>query len=490
MGDMSGNTGGARPSGVAAGLAEAETRLCQAWFPPNPQVVAKLQTRFGQGLYRGNPDALISDLKADLSLIALCIRRLSDLASRRDEKYVVPDNPVDLIRAADYEDLRSVLCLREEDLSLHRLMDMSQSQAQVLRQMTISAWAAGEICTSDQLPEDLGYVTAMMRQLGLTLIAWNYPHIYDRARFGLKAGESFETKLTTSLGFSPAGLAITMGRKWRLPPVVRAAVGDTQVAIEDSSLVSMAQQLAHDCRLGESLARAAGGEEAAVGRGVAWEDARNEIIARIGDSGMGVLREKIAAACETYINYASHLFPAPRWETAHTPPENEVGMQLYSRNVHVSECSAQVRKAIERVYRSLDGKVASKEVIRSVGREIIPLAGFPQGCVYIADSTAGALVPRLAIGTAKLSSYKNILYSHGGTHPVVVAFRGNTPVTVENEISEGRKFGYIAGVLGTAQRSGVLYLEIAEALLNQWGSNTQARFKAIQQLICDCLNLY
>ena len=98
------------------------------------------------------------------------------------------------------------------------------------------------------------------------------------------------------------------------------------------------------------------------------------------------------------------------------------------------------------------------------------------------------LVPRLAIGSAKLNQFKALQYNtySYNADPVVAAFRSSVPMIKESD--DGNP-SLIAAALGEHQRAGVLYLELSQELADDAHANPMLYFKAIRQAFNDCLNL-
>jgi hypothetical protein len=410
MNSTPGSLGGAPPAGgMWSALAKEEARINDGWFPANPQLAAKIKDGFSSGRYEGDIDLLIEDVKSDISVFAYCLKRLIEIANQQDSAWASPDNPVDLIRGAAFDDLRSLLTAPADQISRHHLRDMNVVQAQRLRQSMASACVAESLCMGEGIQPELGYVTAIMRQLGLTLIAWNYPHLYQHARMNLTAKQTFDQGLSRVLGFTPSMLAISMARRWKLSPAIRLAIGDRQAGADggDPAREALAERLAKICEIGEAFAQAAGGADYPLARGD-WEEARQKIEEQLGSVGFEYLRERIFKAFEMYLNYAPHMFEMPEWEARPPVQSSCLGLALLTRNAHLAQCPARLRSMMERVYRSLDRASVSQGNIRTISREIIPMAGFPRGCVYLAELESGLLMPRLAVGTAKLNSFASV----------------------------------------------------------------------------------
>lgn len=468
---------------------EVQKRLLDSWFPVNPQLLAKIRSNLSAGKYEDDCNLLIAELKEDISLFAFCLKRLIELAGERHRP--VSGNPVDLVRTSNFEDLRKILSCQEADISAHRMQDMTHAQACCIQSTIISTTTATVLCEKESLPGDIGFCTALLRQLGLTLIAWNYPHVYQRALFTGEKEEPLDQALSRYLGYSPSLLGITIARKWGLSSKIRHALGDAQVKSEavDPQAEFQGAALERICILGEAFAQASVATPKPIST-IDWETAKAEIERRVGQSGFELLQERIYQATRGYLNYAPQMFTVSDLPQKPLQPTTTEGLDLLSRNTFLNHCPDKLRTAIQEIYSRLDGRTISKEILMAICRKVIPLGGFPRGCIYLVDPESQLLVPRLAIGTASLKNFESINFYTNSNSIISRAFRSNSPMHENKTIDSERLLTQVAGILGDNQRNGVLYLEIAESMQEQQASNITARFKALRLLLCDSLNLY
>lgn len=492
MEKCSSNSSYRAPTKVSGSFLDVQAQLLDSWFPVNPELLSKIRSGLDSGSYKEDVNLLIEELKGDFSLFTYCLRELTRLAQSGAQDYKPPENPIDLLRTSGFEQLRSVLVRSEEQISSHRLQDMTSEQAGCIRSSMISATVASTLSERQELPAELGYCCALLRQLGLTLIAWNYPHIFQRALCTLEEGQKIDQALSTVLGFSPSLLGVSFARKWGLSATVRRAVGDKQICDQPSTNPEVdlrGAALERICELGEILAQASAPDDYPL-TDENWESARKQVEDKLGELGFELLQERIFKACETYLNYAPHIFELPKWDRKPPPPPTQAGAYLLSRNIYLTQCPAKLRSAIERVYVRLDGKTVVKDLVVTVCREIVPLGGFPRGCIYLIDPDSQALVARMPIGTSRLADFDPFSLKDSN-NLIVRALHSKAPLQVGRDGKEQDDLIYkMAAVLGDVQRSGVLLLEVAKSLHAQHGVNIQGRFKALRHLINDVLNLY
>ena len=183
-----------------------------------------------------------------------------------------------------------------DDPGTHQLSEATPLQAQRVQHAMISASTAETLAECEELPADLGFTSGVVRQLGLTLIAFNYPHVYARAVAKLADGVDLEQTLSKVLGFSPTMLGISLGRKWGLAPELQLAMGDTQRWTESDVVDDVAARLVKVCQVGEALARANDPEHYPSALSD-WTTAENEITAYLGPGGMQKVRARIEHNC-------------------------------------------------------------------------------------------------------------------------------------------------------------------------------------------------
>jgi hypothetical protein len=207
--------------GSARHLERALRHVSDYWFPVNPVLLKKIKDGFLDGRYELDIDFLVEDLKADFSLFTYCLRELCRTAEAQENS----PNPVSMMRNAGLPRLREILCVDQGKISRHATEGHHNSQLQCFETAMISASAAELLAEANGIESELGFATALLRQLGRTLIAWNYPTVYRRALHGAREGEDLDLTLSQALGFSPVLLAATLLRQWKgLSPALRLAV--------------------------------------------------------------------------------------------------------------------------------------------------------------------------------------------------------------------------------------------------------------------------
>lgn len=477
-------------------MVRTSDHVLASWFPANAELLQSIQSGIASGRYEGDTEALISDIKSDFSLFTYCTRELirilrSDFSGASTRK-----NPVELMREAGIETLKEILSVDDSDISIHQISGLSPAQAIRFKEAMTSASVGELLAESMDVDPDLVFSCALFRQLGLTLIAWNYPHLYAR-HYSNNTAEPVDKILARTLGFSPMMLGLSIASKWGICPEIRFAMGENPtgpMTAETINAKSVAETVEKICRIGEIFARYTAPDPPTEST-TEWEQAKDAVRTQLGSSGFRILEKRMAESCRHYLSYAPDFFKISELTKIRETIE-ETTSDLLARNHYVRLCGQPIRSKLESLYSRIAPPTISKDAVDLLIKDIIPAAGFSLGYVYLVELDTFSLVPRLAIGEASLSKASQIQYRVSGRtpDPIVKAYLSNVPVLDEIRRPDGRSALSVAGSLGVFQRAGVLYLETApDAEVDPQISPEKyfkLLFKAIRQALTDCLNLY
>lgn len=473
-------------------LERAREHVERMWFPVNMPLLEKIKLGLKEGIYDLDVDFLIVELKSDFSLFAFCLKNL--LAQIREKKIAPPpaemlENPVGLLRWAGVSVLRKLLETDPKKISIHSLNQTTEFQSSCLKEAMISSSTAELMAGNELLGSDMGFACGVMRQLGLTLIAWNYPTVYRKAMAAAaEAQSSLDQVLSQLLGFSPLLLASSLVTSWGL----KADLVDSQVrqGTAATQLQNVAERLHHICEVGEALARA-NHPEIHPGAAKDWEMARSQIEENLGEQALKIITEKVRDNCESYINAYPELFSSLEEIDPDARIVESRQKKSQKRNPFLKNCAPALRKVIEHLYAAIEEGPVSRENISLVVRDIIPLAGFSGGCIYTLDPGTMTLSPRLRIGVLSKPDIQPVLYRPNlpSDDPIVAAFQCQTPVVEDASLDLASDLTLIAGALGDRQRTGVLYLEAPAFMHDDGESLMLLHFKAVRQTLQDVLRL-
>jgi hypothetical protein len=333
-----------------------------------------------------------------------------------------------------------------------------------------------------------------LRQLGRTLIAWNYPRIFEQAMSSSSGNP--DAHLNRMLGFSPTLLGIRIARQWQLIPEIRASMGDLQAARLCERKEQGAQNvttLVKICEIGEMFSEAALSTSNSTESFEQWEKARGAIKNEIGEANFLRLQEKLSISLSDY----ELLAPISFQNTNLMAPGRKGASQLSSldssgrvSNAYINRLSSPLKEMLSELYASIDFEIASKANVDRLVKVIIPAAGFSSGCIYLFDPESRSLFPRLTVGSSTRKDFSPVSNIFLNDDIVARGYRSVVPVTALSTRPDGNQIFEISGLLGVNEKAGVLRLI---ALLPS-GADKESLFilpfKAIRQALSDSLTLF
>lgn len=459
------------PQKIDRHLQLALSYVTDAWCPINQFNQKKIRELVNSDNHSYIKENLITELKSDPSLMLHVIREC-----RRFRK-----DPIKVIGEPDLNLLKIILS--GEATSTHQLSAASEHQKSRMFEEAIGLEVASKLSYETDSDPLLTISTAAIRQFGLTLISWNYPHVYARAVKSASPSKKLEDILESVLGFAPESLAIQLGVSLSMPPTVMLALGVSVRGEIDPEIKNISDQISKICKIGESFARMENPslKESESSR---WELLKQEATDLLGYDGLYTLKNHI----KSYISKLVTANPEIYTEVAASLPKKQInnyGKQLRDNNSYIKHCTPIVKECISSVYELIIQDSISKEALDKIVHEIIPVAGFLSGAVYLLDPHKLLLVPKFVMGTEKLSQLTPIKYQlNTSDEPLILGFKGNAPLHYSNKNEK-----CICGVLGVAPRAGVLTLKLGGRLSNQPSEYSERLFKAVRQVVADTLLL-
>lgn len=476
----------------AKGFQNALTHVVQGWFPPNPKILKQIQTRLTNGDYVGNRQGFVDDLKADLALFGYVLRELKSYSHRNK----LEQDSVTLLLGGDLELIKPILEVSEERISGHEFDDAKKEQIQRLKYAVLSCGTSETIAEASGVDANVVYSCAFLRQLGLNLVAYNYPHFYSRALGSLvESQEDIEKLLQRSLGFYPVVLGYRAVFGGKISPQYLAVLGgeDQKPALptDHTDYRVRPDKLRKLLDVGEGLARINDPEhfpKASAGYGQIVGDIQEFL----GENGMKILGSRIVR------RFPGYLAIAPDLQDRIAHPERNIltasaahGRRLFEKNSYVQRCSPGIQPRFQQVYAQMSPGSASREAIALLIGSVVPACGFPRGCLYLIEQNAMVLQPRLRIGDQPLSRYKPLhctLINPEGS-PIVEALYCRVPIKQESVFLHNEQVSHITAAVGPQEPLGVLYLEATQQLLEAENNQALNRFRAIKQCLEHCLGI-
>ena len=479
-------------------LTKALAHVNNLWFPFNPAVLTQLENGFKEGTFSKDGDDLLNVLKQDFALFTYLIKELIPVASGQHVTPRIMCNPVELLKWAGPEKIRSIVFSDKGLPSAHSLNNSEGFQAARLRETAIVATTAEVLSEKKKLDPNFGFCRGVLREIGLNLIAWNYPLLYSRIMKAVPENSSLEEELTRELGFSPSVLAMRI-------------ITPSNVNMDSPEVTSINKELAvYDdlCEVGEALAQA---DNPSVHPQAArkWAAAQQHLEQAGGPEVLATIQSRAVSNSKSYSAEMDSAFPSP----SDFNPEKRLATHRQAirvtENRYVRYCSEEVRDAIQALYAAMPADVVDRAILERLIKEVIPKAGFTGGCVFVMNPSEMTLTPRTVIGKVRgraistialrpltvigldLSFSETEIIEAATDHEDAIAnaFACVQPIIEQDREQLNEGLTLISSSLGGRRRIGVLYLEKPLQEGSEPNNSTLATFKALRQALCDALHI-
>lgn len=449
-----------RPAANAQRLQHSAEHAREGWFPVNQEIVTAIREKVEARRFGDSAAALVDEIKNDQALLGLCIGKMTERGGSRR----AVGNPVQSLKQVPYKTLVEWISVPSARVSPYRLESASQSQLSRLREAAVSCRSSEVLAEGANIDADLAFSCAFLRQLGLNLIAWNYPSHFRRAQQAAKRGEPIDKAVERILGVKPADLSAEIAKEWQISTQLVRALGETRVSDADT--------LRRVCEVGETYARLCDPEQHQAAR-EAWD--------KIKDSARELLGTDVEERLNSETAAVAALFEFEIVE------ENDEVEQRFAKNAFAARCPSELRTSIHRVYERIMPCGPATEALQELAATVIPQAGFMRGCIYLARPGSFDLVPVLKLGDRPLSYYS--LTTSAARSGIVQALLSSVPMRQDASWFGNDEVAVITGALGNAQQQAVLYLELSSSARSDNVQSGMLYFKAIRQAFNDCLRI-
>jgi len=447
--------------------------VSKPWFPMNPDVLKRVREGLDSGIYDANFELLMTELKTDFALFTFIVKELSQRAALANVPQATIANPLELIRWGNTKQIKEVLAEQQKVPNMHSLQWSEPFQIQRLRETAIIATTASVLSEKKNLDPELGFSRGVIREIGLNLIAWNYPSVYSKVLAELQQGQSLDDELSKELGFTPALLAMRLMRPDKGPDATESADQDSGWATYDEL-----------CEVGENLARAENPETYPSAEND-WQKARSFLSDTLGEQAITIIRDR---AVENSKHYQKSLPEVFGNIGQFNPQQNIEKHKRVARSIEerlLKFCPEGVQKSLKELYAELSDDSVNKNLVGKLLKSIVPEAGFTGGCVFVVDPSSLSLKPRTLIGKVQMRQITNVALEPGDA--AVSALGSQQPVV---QLSENLKDPSLAGIycsLGGRKKVGVLYLETPQRSPQEPDEGTLGMFEVIRKALCDTL---
>jgi HDOD domain len=465
-------------------IERALNHVSDYWFPCQPELLSQVAKLLSGEAISWNPQEVFTLVRSDFSLFIRMLGELNSLLINEEgrgiEESEPPINPLDIFERSGHDSIRRAFAkITERRISAHGFNSLTDSQAQRFEEAYVSASTVEALAEGSEVNPEIGYSSALLRQLGLTLIAFNYPTVYDKVINSLKPGDSVDTKLSEILGFTPSLLAVKLLHRWGFSKPLLETVMTDEKEEEAHRTFAITSAVSKLCEVGEALARANNPEQyPAASRD--WDFARSEIERVLGKRGLATVRKCVKENTKRFIKSAPSFFKggivldpeikiAQVWDNEHL-----------KRNPFLSACETGFKEELHKVYERLLAGFDSSACLSMLVRDAIPKAGFSGGCLYTLDLPSKLLIPQLKLG--EVTERELVPVSLRDEHDLVTrALQSLSPLSARTPSNATA----IAGVLGYSQRMGVLYVELKDTA----DIDYLAHLRALSKSFCDALRL-
>ncbi len=380
---------------------------------------------------------------------------------------------------------------------------MSELQALRFRESMLSAATAEALSESVDVNPETGFSCGLLRQLGLTLIAWNYPRVYKRAVETRQENATLDANLKRTLGFTPTLLGLSFARKWNLSDDILSAMGEIKTvgttgsgAFKKSSDTKLAAAstgatLAKICEVGEALARANNPEHYPSALDD-WETAKEAIGNSLGPEGIAAIYEKTQERLSFYAARAPELQGFAEAEVIKERiVDSQYSVRLLEKNQYLKACPEAIQREVKALYQKFRPNKILKSNIEHLVKHIIPATGFKNGALFMYEPDERVLAPAVKVGEPTQKKLRSVrIHSHLAQFDLIAsAYSLKSPLREESLGPNGENFTLYAGAIGSITPIGVLYLECQTDQADFPGGDPMILFKVLRHCLCDCLNV-
>ena len=493
----------------------AQRHISESWMSISEEVFSKVKTRLDDGTYKYERRKLIEDLKCDVGLFLYCLRELGGLkiqiglhtpCSQIISRMAAPSrklDPIEILEQIDLKRLRNILPALSREVSKHSVGKMTYHQALRLREAVVSASAAELIARSLKVDGDLAFACTLLRQLGITLSAWNYPGAYSGIVDNLQPEHSLEQALARVLDVSPAELSKVLVQNWDFADdVVAAVAAPLKTSVKDSfARVEQVSASIESSKLSRLVASSQLGElysyilspERYTFVLEEWEHVKKEIFTCLGVDAFTQIHELSSKYLKGYAKYFPEVLEFPTLQDLDYRIINaRYAVRLLEQHKHLHKLPDDLQCEIRRLYSKLKPNKILKSNIETLMRKIIPKAGFEAGCLFMYEPKKEQLSPAIKIGgvASENASARKVNSELAQSDLVISSFRLNAPLQGNVQSKSGEDAVAIAGALGAQKQVGVLYLETKNGMKsNKYECDPIIVYRTLQRCVSDCFNI-
>ncbi len=461
------------------------THVSRGWLPPNPEKLNTVKKNISAP-HTAPRATLIECVKGDPGLFLLTARSLPKILT----SVAGGINPLQELVSLEEDKLHQIFSLDEEQISLHSLSSITRPQATALQNVLLASHAADAMASHLSLSEANAFSIANFRQLGLNLIAWNYPRMYSQyVHSGRYTSAEIDREFLKLLGLSPLQVGARLASTWGVHPEVRSLIE----ARPSSELIHSTDKTPHAkllevIEISELFARLKDPATSKLAESE-WKKRESYIASLIPSNLLEGVAGQVRDVLGGYSKISEVICSLPLAPRNVVPLEEsakELAKKRALANSYVSRCPPEIQAAFISVYEAVEESTISVTAIQRLVGNTIPIVGFSRGCLFLVGKDGRTLVPSLRIGDRPLGEYTHFLSDPetGISSSIYTA----APYCGSGIGITGKETLHVSGAFDGGVHLGLLYLEYDDLMVENPNFNPSLLFNAIRKAMLDTLN--
>lgn len=466
-------------SGYSLQLDRATDLVCQFWFPFDQATYKKIVnsiTSLDLREEKESKEKILQELRKDSSLYLLCLKQVQSKTRRvRTEDSSFLNS---IFETATLEELVEAIKSVSDFKVCHDLKSASQLQSKRLSEMIIASNAAEHLSSAYEISNDVCYSSALIRQLGYTLLAWNYPKIYEKITSKPLSKSELDAEILTNLGFSASMLAFSVLKRFGLEFEYEKVFEEKKSSMLGDAILNIHKI----CEIGEALSRAVNPD---IYR-TAKEDyvlAEAHLAEKLGSGAIAEIFSKSDGPSSSNNSLLKDALLFGSEEIERSIERVHYGKNLSSKNTYLKALPEKEKELSLKVYSHLDPNKISQDALRIFTKELVPQSIFSSTVVYLLDPIEEMLYPSLIVGKPRVFMPRTVRLKTPGDLDILVSSLELVSPIKEDKLIDNTNIVIVASSFGDPT-VGVFYVEI-EKDTDQ--INVNQYFKAIRNLFKDSL---
>jgi hypothetical protein len=392
------------PGSLSQRARDTMKHLSEGWLPVHADLLTGIQANIHNGHYLENPTLLLEDIKKDPGLYFTAAKRLKKFSDINQSGF----EPLELLQSLEQEQLKEVFQFEPGSYTIHRAEESSPSQELIHELSRLGGESAEEFADEVDQKPSTAHEGTLFRQLGLHLLAWNYPKLFAQTlSLHRTKGVDFDKELQNHFQVAPQQIGARFARDLEMSREIKQSLL-SQPDRELRPELDMKQQLrlADICQLGELFARAQEPQFFPEAEDH-WAAKESVLMPVLGKEVFRTVYQKAELIQEEEAQ-ATDFGDLYEYIAKPEEPKTE-GLLLPESNPHLASCSEEIQWAFVSVHRELERSKNALNAIRFLLEKGIPKTGAVRGCLYLQRKKDFQLQAALRFGDTPLPRYQRFL---------------------------------------------------------------------------------